>query len=118
MAEADIAATPQDAPPNGTGLPKSIVVGGSPRLTPNELRAVRATTGKTLEALMTDEADAMQTMVWLKLRRAGYQATWDQAGDVEADLAPEPPDPTPSASLTTSRASVDSGGSPPGTLTR
>lgn len=78
---------------NGTALPISVQVGGTPRLTPNELRMLKVTTGRTLEQLFSDEADAMQAMVWCKLRRAGFSVSWDQAGDVEADMAEAPVDP-------------------------
>jgi pimeloyl-ACP methyl ester carboxylesterase len=47
----------------------------------------------TLQELFADEADAMQAMVWVKLRREGFAVSWDQAGDVEADMADAPVDP-------------------------
>jgi hypothetical protein len=116
MASTDL--IPTDAPPNGAELPTFVRVSATPRLSPNELRVLKAMTGRTLETLMNDEADAMQAMVWLALRRAGHHdVTWDQAGDVEADMTPEPPDPTPAASSMTSPPSAASGAAPPGTST-
>jgi len=97
---------------NGTQtkqLPTSVRVGGTPRLTPNELRVLKVTTGRTLQELFADEADAMQAMVWVKLRREGFSVSWDQAGDVEADMADAPVDPTNAPVSQTSPRSVDSG---------
>lgn len=105
-------ATNHDAPPTpaaGGGLPASVRVGGAPRLTPNELRFLKVSTGRTLESLFSDEADAMQSMVWLKLRRAGYAVTWEQAGDVEADMADVAVDPTKPEPSPTSPLSVATG---------
>ena len=85
---------------NGTALPEAVQVGGTPRLTPNELRLLKAATGRALSDLFADEADAMQAMVWLKLRREGFDVSWEQAGDMPADMsgAVPAPDPTSSAS--------------------
>lgn len=84
---------------NGSkAVPASIQVTAQPRLSPNELRLLKAVTGKSLGELFGDEADAMQAMVYLRLRRDGYSLSWDEAGDVQADMAPEvPADPTMSA---------------------
>ena len=61
-------------------------------LTPNEMRALKAQTGKPLGELlggdendMEQAPDRIQALVWVGLRRAGYQASWDQAGDVSPD---------------------------------
>lgn len=91
-------------------LPTSVMVGGTPRLTPNEIRVLKAVTGRTLQDVFSDEADVMQAMVWLKLRRAGYKVSWEQAGDVEADMTGEPVDPTKVGTLPTLPLSADSGG--------
>jgi hypothetical protein len=91
-------------------LPETVQIGGTPRLTPNELRFLKVATGRTLSDLFGDEADAMQAMVWLKLRRAGHHVTWEQAGDVEADMTDGPPDPTKVGTLPTSPLSADIGG--------
>jgi hypothetical protein len=91
-------------------LPTTVQVGGTPRMTPNELRFLKVATGRTLQELFADEADAMQAMVWVRLRRDGYTVTWDQAGDVEADMTDVPVDPTNVANSPTSPLSADSGG--------
>jgi hypothetical protein len=94
---------------NGTELPTSVRVGGTPRLSPNELRTLKVLTGRTLQELFSDEADAMQSMVWVKLRREGYTVTWEQAGDVEAEMGADPADPTKLGSSQMSLPSADTG---------
>lgn len=114
MAQVDAPPTP---PPNGdnlgcqpNGLPTSVRVGGTPRLTPNELRFLKVATGRTLTDVMSDEADAIQAMVWLKLRRMGHVVSWEQAGDVEADMSEaEAVDPTSGGPSPTSPLSVVTG---------
>jgi len=66
-------------------------------LTPNEMRALKAATGRPMTDIFQDgnEEDGMQAVVWLALRRAGYTATWAQAGDVGLQAVPEKSDPTP-----------------------
>lgn len=97
-----------------TMLPSSVVVTDQPdmRLTPNQMRALKAETGKTLEDLMgegADEADRLQAMVWLELRRQGYSAAWDEIGDVAVEFKPSEPDPTSGERSTSSPPSADSG---------
>lgn len=85
-------------------LPAEIVVGS--QLTPNEMRALKAHTGRTLQDLIGGDAedmdkapDRLQSLVWVALRRAGYEdVTWDQAGDVSAVTDTPAPDPTPTGS--------------------
>ena len=68
------------------------------------LRRLKTETGKTLEELLgeeADDADRMQTIVWLQLTRQGFEVGWAEAGDVAVDFVAERPDPTsggPSAS--------------------
>jgi hypothetical protein len=81
------AAAPYAATAPPAELPAYVVVGGTPRLTPNELRMLKVVTGRALQDVMSDEADAIQAMVWLKLRRLGHDVSWEAAGDVEADMA-------------------------------
>lgn len=83
-------------------------------LTPNELRALKAQTGRTMDDLMgeaADDADRLQAMVWLELRRRGFDVKWNDAADVAIGFGGEPakPDPTPTDTTPTSRGSVDSG---------
>ena len=108
MADTSLTDAPVDE--NGRTLPESIRIGSTPRITPNELRLIKAQTGASLEGLMNDPADAMQVMIYLRLLREGYKPTWDEAGDVAADLSDEPPDPSKPDSSTTSPPSVASGG--------
>jgi hypothetical protein len=84
---------------NHRALPDSVVVTQNPdlRMTPNQIRALKAESGRNLSDLMdanADEADRMQAIIWLALRRDGYQASWDDAADVavefEGDAAPDP----------------------------
>lgn len=84
-------------------LPERIRMASS--LTPNEMRLLKVTTGRSLTELIGGDAedmeqapDRMQAMLWIALRRAGYDVSWEDAGDVEPDMSEVPPDPTPSAS--------------------
>jgi hypothetical protein len=85
-------------------LPSEIVVGT--QLTPNEMRALKAHTGRTLQDLIGGDAedmdkapDRLQALVWVALRRAGYQdVTFDEAGDVAAITETPELDPTPTGS--------------------
>lgn len=68
-----------------------------PRFSANELRMLKAQTGRTMEQIMgpeADDADRWQTMAWLELRRAGHDVSWNQAGDVQVEIVQEAPDPT------------------------
>lgn len=80
-------------------LPDSVTVSASlqVRFTPNEMRQLKQATGRTMTDLMGedgDDADRMQAMAWLELRRQGHDPTWDQAGDVALVFEAEAPDPT------------------------
>jgi hypothetical protein len=96
-------------------IPESVVVSQTPdmRFSPNDIRQLKAQTGKTLTELTgegADEADQMQTMAWLRLRREGHlNIGWADCGDVTIDFQPEPPDPTNSEPSTGSPPSADSG---------
>jgi hypothetical protein len=83
-------------------------------MTPNELRGLKvATGGRPMEALMgaaADDADRMQAIVWLELRRRGFSPSWDDAADVAISFAGAVlPDPTPTDTTPTSPGSADSG---------
>ena len=42
-----------------------------------------------------DDADRMQTIAWLRLRRDGNPVAWDECGDVGIEInVPDAPDPT------------------------
>jgi len=74
-------------------------------MTPNEMRAVREASGITLTTLMGGSEDSfdaapdqVQAMVWVMLRRQGFEPSWDAAGDVfPTYLETEQPDPTTGA---------------------
>lgn len=66
-------------------------------MSPNDMRALKAETGRTLSDLMEgdDDADRVQAVVWLRLRREGYELTWEDAGAVAVEFREDdPPDPT------------------------
>jgi len=97
-----------------TDLPQSIRVVQS--MTPNEMRALKEVTGQPLSQLLGGDPDDMdlapdrlQAMVWVALLRAGYQPTWDDAGDVFPDMTEAQPDPTKPASLTSYSPSANGG---------
>ena len=81
-------------------LPKSVTITDSPdiRFSSNEIRRLKAQTGRTMSELMgadADDADRLQGMVWLALHRQGFtEATWEDAGEVEIRFEVEVPDPT------------------------
>ena len=101
MAEPMKDPTAPDEPPLAAvpNVPDFIVISGAAgfRLSPNQIRALKAETGKTLTELMgddADDADRMQSMVWLQLRREGRTVKWDECGDVAVDYEEALPDPT------------------------
>ena len=95
-------------------LPASIRVAST--LTPNEMRALKAATGRSLNELLGGEAedmelapDRIQSLVWVALRRAGHDCTWGEAGDVAPDMTDEPADPTGNGSSNGSSTSAAGG---------
>jgi hypothetical protein len=96
MAETHITAIPRK-------LPAEIVV--PTQMSPNEMRALKRETGRSLQDLLGGDADDMdkapdrlQSLAWIALRRAGYDVTWDAAGDVSAIVDTPEPDPTQTGS--------------------
>ena len=80
-------------------VPESVTLSqaGDLRMSPNDMRELKAQTGRTLSELTgenADEADALQTMGWLKLRREGVEVPWDECGDVVLEFQEAQPDPT------------------------
>ena len=95
-------------------LPESVEVTQNPdlRMTPNQMRALKAETGKTLDELIgeeADEADRLQAIVWLELRRRGHDAHWDQIGDVAVEFKEEAADFTSGEPSTSSPPSAATG---------
>jgi len=67
------------------------------RFTPNELRRLKAETGRTMTELLgpdADDGDRMQTLAWLHLLREGTPIQWDACGDVAIEIKVAQPDPT------------------------
>ena len=95
-------------------VPASITVTDKPdlRLSPNEMRLLKAQTGRTLGELLGekgDDADRIQTLVWLELRRLGHAIDWEAAGDVNVAFEKDEPDPTIGEPSKASPDSVTSG---------
>lgn len=94
--------TATDADVTRLPLPTSIQIEGQMSdlaPTPNEMRAIKTASGMRLDYLFDPSSDAdaddrVQAFTWLALRRAGYDASWNDAGDVRLVQADEPPDPT------------------------
>jgi hypothetical protein len=101
---------PTQADVGSRSLPREVAIEGAPSFSPNELRVLKAMTGSTLEAIMNDEVDAVQAMVWLSLRDLGYTPTWDEAGNVRGRMVEVPVDPSIGGDSTMSPPSAASGG--------
>lgn len=83
------------------------------RFSPNDIRELKAETGKRLSELTgegADEADQMQTMAWLRLRREGQNVRWADCGDIAIEFeVDQEPDPMNVARSTSSPSSASSG---------
>jgi len=96
-------------------LPEAVSIGAglTPRFTPNQIRALKAQTGKSMEEILgegADDADRLQAIVWLRLHKLGHRASWDQAGDVAVEIEDDPePDPTNGAPSNSRPPSAASG---------
>ena len=97
-------------------LPESVKVKRGMTMTPNEMRTLKEKTGKTLTELLGGDAedidqapDRIQSLVWVQLRRQGYEVEWDEVGDVVPDMEEEVPDPTSAPPSGTSPPSATSG---------
>jgi hypothetical protein len=114
MAERDdvTAAASNGAVPDVVRLATDVM----PRFTPNQIRALKAETGRTFTELLgtdedTDDGDRMQALVWIELRRRGLMVPWDACGDIAIEFAEVPePDPTNGEPLTPSPGSAVTGG--------
>ena len=87
-------------------LPSSVPIDPGMGLSPNEMRALKDLTGRTLTDLIGGDLEDMDTypdrtqaLIWVQLHRMGYSPTWDQAGDVRPQMraASTAPDPTTGA---------------------
>lgn len=113
MVNMDLAG-PVDVDAVAPAIPTEITIRGTPdtRLTANEMRRLKTETGKSLDDLMgdgADEADRMQTIVWLELRRLGHEVRWDEVGDVALEFVAAPADPTNADTPSNSPPSVTTG---------
>lgn len=71
------------------------------RFTPNELRRLKAETGRTMTELLgpeADDGDKMQTLAWLMLTRDGFEVTWADCGDIHIEIEVPADDPTSAGS--------------------
>lgn len=115
MAETDHAVTPLRREPLPTVVnvdPQNMAA--TTRLAPNELRALKQQTGKTMNELLgedADDADRMQTLVWLRIRRdhGRTDVTWNECGDVEVGFEAAAVDPTSAPGETSSPPSAGTG---------
>ena len=102
------------AVPEAVRLPANTV----PRFTPNQIRALKAETGRSFTELMDgengdgDDGDRWQLMVWLQLRRQGLLVSWADCANVGIDVDTDEaePDPTSGGPSTSSPPSAGSGG--------
>jgi hypothetical protein len=68
----------------------------TPRFTPRELRLIKAQYGQSFMQLITDEGtdDKFVVVAWLKLRRDGFELSFEDMDDVlitiEGELAADP----------------------------
>jgi len=97
-------------------LPDRVALSPNMSLTPNEMRVLKDKTGRNLNELLggdvedMDEApDRIQSLIWVQLRRDGYDVTWEQAGDVLPDFREPDADPTSGGSSSSSSTSAASG---------
>jgi hypothetical protein len=94
-------------------LPQTIAIPDTAEgMTPNEMRKLKQASGRRLDELFGDEADLddkTQALVWIQLRRGGYDPSWDDAGDVMPVGREEQPDPSSGARSTSSPPSAATG---------
>jgi len=105
---------------SGPVVPESVRLAADtiPRFTPNQIRLLKAETGRTFTELMggdngaADDGDRFQLLVWLHLRRQGIPASWADCADVGIDFTAEEPEPDPTSGepSTSSPRSAASGG--------
>lgn len=93
MAESNVSPLPSRQLPESILIPTDVSEG----MTPRELRDVKEASGLRLDYLIGPEADfdeKTQLGVFIALRRAGYDPTWEEALDVRPVQEPSEPDPT------------------------
>ena len=79
-----------------TGLPTTIELdpaAGMPPYSPRELSLIEEYTGKDFDKISSG-GDRMRVMVWLHLRRLGFDPSWEDAAEVLIEHpTPNPSDP-------------------------
>jgi hypothetical protein len=98
-------------------LPDSVLISPGMVMSPNEMRMLKEKTGRPLGELLggdpedLDQApDRLQSLVWIELRRRGYDVDWEEVGDVRPELEARPvEDPTNGAGSMSSPPSVIGG---------
>jgi hypothetical protein len=84
---------------------------GMPPHSPRETAMLKEMTGRSFQELAgegADDGDRERVLVWFKLRRLGYEPSWEEAGDVLIDYVT--PNPPSGGASTSSPPSVGSGG--------
>jgi hypothetical protein len=84
---------------------------GMPPHSPRETSMLKEMTGRSFQELAGENADAgdrEQVLVWFKLRRLGFEPSWEEAGDVLIDYVT--PNPPSGGDSTSSPPSAGSGG--------
>jgi hypothetical protein len=100
--------------PERRQLPDSVqfdVNAGMPPHSPRETSLLKEMTGRSFQELAgegADDGDREQVLVWFKLRRLGYEPTWEEAGDVLIDYVAT--NPSSGGDSTSSPPSAGSGG--------
>lgn len=66
-----------------------------PPHSPRELTLLKAMTGRGFQELVNEDADdgdRATVLIWFKLRRLGFDPTWEEAGNVLIQyVTPDPP---------------------------
>jgi hypothetical protein len=98
MADATLATVPDpEREPERKPLPEIVKLDlseGMPPHSPIELELLEQQTGRTFEKLTGEEAsgaDRERALIWLRLRRLGYEPTWQEVGTILIDyVMPDP----------------------------
>ena len=113
MADPDVIQLPERPPEYEVPESLLLMAAQGMRFAPNDLRELKAQTGRSLSELTgedAEDADRFQTMAWLKLRRMGQKVPWSECGEIELDFdLEEQPDPTKPEPSTNSPGSAASG---------
>jgi hypothetical protein len=84
---------------------------GMPPHSPRETSMLKEMTGRSFQELAgegADDGDRERVLVWFKLRRLGFEPTWEETGDVLIEYVT--PNPPSGGDSTSSPPSAGSGG--------